>query len=78
MDFKPQCLHNMVTCFAPYLSCPTLCTVNNFRIKYRLLEPLLRGLPVYNVPDGIEVFGLLVAILKIIGMLPGVDSKETK
>ena len=41
-----------------------------------LLQPLLSGLPVDNVPDGREVLGLAVLVLQVVGVLPGVDTKD--
>lgn len=41
-----------------------------------LLQPLLGGLPVNNIPDGREVLGLAVLVLQVVGVLPGVNAKD--
>lgn len=40
------------------------------------MEPLRHGLPVDDVPDGAEVFGLAVLVLQIVGVLPGINSQQ--
>ena len=39
-------------------------------------EALLHSLPVDNLPDGLEVLGLAVLVLEVVGVLPGVDAEE--
>jgi len=41
-----------------------------------LLQPLLSRLPVDNVPDGREVLGLAVLVLKVVCVLPGVNAEN--
>lgn len=40
------------------------------------LETLLRGLPVKDIPDGLEVLGLAVLILQVVCMLPRIDTQN--
>lgn len=49
---------------------PSLQAVSN------LLQPLLSSLPVDNVPDGREVLGLAVLVLKVVCVLPGVNAED--
>lgn len=41
-----------------------------------LLETLLRRAPVDDVPDGLEVLGLAVLVLKVVGVLPCIHTKD--
>ena len=41
-----------------------------------LREPLLRRLPVDHIPHRLEVLGLPVLILQVVGMLPSVDAEQ--
>jgi len=41
-----------------------------------LLKPASHSLPVDHVPDGLEVLGLAVLVLEVVGVLPGVDAHE--
>lgn len=42
----------------------------------RNLETLLGGLPVKHIPDGLKVLGLAVLILKVVCVLPCVDTEN--
>ena len=44
--------------------------------RIRLLEALLGSLPVDNIPDGVEVLGLLVLVLEVVGVLPSVNTED--
>ena len=55
----------------------TLCYTMTARYLCRcLLETLLGRLPVDDVPDGVEVLSLSVLVLKVVGVLPGVDAQN--
>ena len=41
-----------------------------------LLQPLLRRLPVNNIPNSREVLRLAVLVLKVVRVLPGVDAED--
>lgn len=41
-----------------------------------LRKSLLNSLPIHNVPNRTEVFGLSVLVLQIVRMLPGVDTQQ--
>jgi hypothetical protein len=41
-----------------------------------LLQPLLRRLPVNNIPHSREVLGLAVLVLQVVGVLPGINTKN--
>lgn len=43
---------------------------------HSLLESLLRGFPVDNIPYCTKVFGLAILILKVVGMFPGIDTEQ--
>lgn len=46
------------------------------RYYHPLLKSLLNSLPVDHIPDSIEVLGLAVLILEIVGMLPSINTKQ--
>jgi hypothetical protein len=41
-----------------------------------LLQPLLRRLPVHNIPDSREVLRLAVLVLQVVRVLPGVNAED--
>jgi len=43
---------------------------------YILRKSLLRSLPVKDVPDRLEVLGLAVLVLEVIGVLPSIDAQN--
>ena len=42
----------------------------------RALVPLLNGVPVDDVPPGLEIFGPAVLVLQVVGVLPHVDAEQ--
>lgn len=44
--------------------------------SHGLLEALLRGLPVDDIPDGAEVFCFAVLVLEVVCVLPSVDAEN--
>lgn len=40
------------------------------------LETLLGGLPVKDIPDGLEVLGLAVLVLEVVCVLPCIDTQD--
>jgi hypothetical protein len=52
-------------------------TLNNYHNGvYLSLKALLSSLPVDNLPDSLEVLNLTVLVLKVVGVLPSVDSDD--
>lgn len=61
----------------PSTSAIIQCTVSSFHVHVDvLLESLLGRLPVDNIPDSAEVFGLAVLVLKVVCVLPRVNSEQ--
>lgn len=46
------------------------------RFSLRTFQSLSYGAPVDDVPDGLEVLGLAVLVLQVVGVLPGVDTQQ--
>jgi hypothetical protein len=42
----------------------------------RLLEALLSRLPVDDIPDGLKVFGLAVLVIKVVSVLPRINTED--
>lgn len=41
-----------------------------------LLEALLGRLPVDDIPDGLEVLGLAILVIKVVSVLPGINTQD--
>lgn len=42
----------------------------------RLSKSLLSSLPVQHIPDGLEVLGLAVLVLQVVGVLPSINTQD--
>ena len=50
--------------------------IHNLEPDLSLLQSLRHRLPVDNLPDGLEVLGLPVLVLEVVGVFPGIDTQQ--
>ncbi len=51
-------------------------SIHSYISRLGLLEPGRHGLPVDDIPDGVEVLGLAVLVLQVVGVLPGINAQQ--